>query len=445
MESFKWHETDEGKFERNCDGTELTTTAINELLPGTEELVVVRGGVTAQFSFDDAVDRFKRAWVALRYDHPAIAATSERGKKIYHVPTNVQLDEWLKRTMSVVQRDDAELEWKWAGETALYVVLKKSVALVGIQCSHDRIDGQGMVYLLDNLLHLVANPKAVTFGGEIANLTPSLRVAGDIFNTLPEQEAQAMKNMGEFVAGEPTIKLKTFPAKVPPGRTLRNVLCFSAPKSRSIAAVAKSLGFTVTHVFQAALVAAIAQFSGETGPYKAMFPVSIRKRLRAPFNDGKLFPVAVFMYTHGVTLPPAGFKATAENIKNVYASVSSMTDILEQTIAAGDVWANIISTNKPDLSTLHATTDISSLGILDGILNTTEIPGVMLSQPWVGIDLPGPPIPMHLWSWRGEICLGASYNEAFHTKDMVEAFLYRISSCLSDGLGLDLPLEPTII
>lgn len=88
----------------------------------------------------------KHAWKQIRYEYPQAATTVEGMKKIYEVPTETSLEEWLASTFIISQaKDSKELHQSVAPikQSTLYY-LPRSSELV-FRGHHHTLDGVGIL------------------------------------------------------------------------------------------------------------------------------------------------------------------------------------------------------------------------------------------------------------------------------------------------------------
>ncbi len=67
---------------------------------------------------------------------------------------------------------------------------------------------------------------------------------------------------------------------------------------------------------------------------------------------------------------------------------------------------------------------ISSMGLIDHIIGLEHGP-IDVYNPWVTGEELGNGLGLFLGTFRGELCLSAAYNDAWHDKEEVEGFLSR--------------------
>jgi hypothetical protein len=198
MEAIEWRETSLGRFERDISSIEAPLVMNNAIAPGVRERITVIAGITFSHSFPDIVPRFRGTWLCLRYNHPSMATTIEAGKKVYSVPDEDDLSAWLARTFIVTtcNKDDKLPELGEGREATLYVMPKDNKAI--IQCPHDRVDGIGMIHLLNNLMKAVAKPEPVHFGDEMRNMTPTVYLAANVTPPTLEEMNEVKESLQEF-------------------------------------------------------------------------------------------------------------------------------------------------------------------------------------------------------------------------------------------------------
>jgi hypothetical protein len=81
------------------------------------------------------------------------------------------------------------------------------------------------------------------------------------------------------------------------------------------------------------------------------------------------------------------------------------------------------------------TVSISSTGRVDSIIAPDQ-GEIHVYNPWVTGEELSKGLGLFLGTYRGELCLSAAYNDAWHTEDEVLDFLQRCVDVVFDGLSV---------
>lgn len=437
VEPYKWQETSPGRFERHIDGIELFFTNINSLSLRQVEVGTVRGQVTIDHSFDDILDRLKTAWIALRHDHPFLATSIVDHKVVYQTPSTLDLEEWVKTTLVVCNDvDDPVTRLRCNAGASLFPILEYGRVSLMIKCPHRYIDGRGMIKLLNSLVKLVANPRSVTFGKEAKNLSPSLRVAAGIPNPSPEKVLETMNAIGAHISRPPSNRLKPLTGSNLAVMPMWKIMAFSVQDTQKIVKGAKINGLTVTHIVCAGIALAVKVVGGDNGPWQNLVPFSLRPYLTPPYDNADLYPVSCWVLQIPVVAELTDLISTAKRIKTIYTSVPK-EDLTIQA-AAWDHFYDKIAPGQCELPTMK-TPCVSSLGVLDTLFSAADIPTVKVSKLQLGVDAVDEAfIGFHAWTFQGRFQIGASYQNAYYTDEMVMECLQQVATCLEEGLDVEL-------
>lgn len=440
VETYRWQETSPGRFERHIDGIELFFTKVNAATPQPLEVGVVRGRVTIDHSFDDIHDRLRNAWVTLRYDHPFMATSIVDEKATYQTPSSSDLEEWVQSTLLICNdMDDPVTRLKPNVGASLFPVLENGRANLIIKCPHRYIDGRGMIQLLNNLVRLVVNPRAVTFGDEAKNLSPSLRIAAGVPNPSPEKVRETMQTLDAFFSRPPSHRLKPLDSFNRPGVPIWKIMAFSLKDTEEIVKGAKCNGVTVTHVICASVALATKAIGGDDGPWPNLVPFSLRPYLLSPYDNADLYPVSCWVLQIPVVAELTDLISTAKQIKAGYTPVPGKELAIQA--ASFDHFYEKIVPGQFDLATMM-TPNISSLGVLDSMFTAASIPTIKVSNLQLGIDMVGEGfIGCHAWTFQGRLHISASYHSLRYSEDMVREYLHGVATALGGGLGVE--LQPT--
>lgn len=437
LELYKWKETNSGHFERHIDGIELFFHQVNAALPGLAEVGTVRGRIVMEHPFSDIIDRFKTAWKILRYDHPFLAATTLNKKVIYKTPTDIELEEWIEKSIVVCNHaDDLVPLLKTNIGAVLFAIQENERVTLIIKCPHRLIDGLGMINLLNSLVKFVVYPRTVSFGTEAKNLTPSLRVAAEISNPAPEKIIQTLNSIREHLSRPPSNRLHPLEASDRlPGPAWKG-MTFSPEDTVKIINSAKTNGVTVTHILCAGVALAVQKVGGDHGPWQTLAPFNLRPYLVSPYDNAHKYPVSCWVLQVPIVAELTDLITTAKRIKAAYTSTPKEDVVAEA--AAWDLFYEKVAPGQLDLSSM-TTPNVSSLGLLDPLFTCANIPGIRVSGLQLGVEMFEEGfVGFHAWTFQGEFQIRASYVNVKYTDHMIQECLQQITSVFEDGLGITL-------
>ena len=446
-----WKETEPGRFERPFDSIEMFFVA---LARGTAPIkrehysLNIAAKFQAPFSSEDALRRFKNAWITMRYDHPEIASTLQGDTKVYEVPDALGLDEWLQETF-LVAADTATVEDLVASfqpqSLASVYFLPHSWEIL-VHSSHWRMDGIGGINFLNNLFAAAAKPRPVEFGDEGRNLTPCRDEAASFITAgIGCDERQINQVATDLLAtltdNMPSIGLPTDSQAVMPQGTRRLEHKFDTTTTSRIVSACKAMNVTVTVAVHSAMIQATQQLaSAETvgKKYASWGLFSLRPGLPDPFNDTAAHPTSANVMGLPLVVSPSTFGDNVVQLREFYKQplpTSAHSTLPPIMIPYSNKIVEMVSQPPhPDAPPLSEPV-LSSLGImdpyLDGVHGDVEITGFFL-----GGEIDTRQIMCHLWTWRGEMVLSACYNEAFYEPRSVRGYLARTFDILLAELGI---------
>ena len=120
--------------------------------------------------------------------------------------------------------------------------------------------------------------------------------------------------------------------------------------------------------------------------------------------------------------------------------------------AVSPFWATdmpaALSTPMPPDTPVAADLQLSSPGVMDGHLQGVyKCQGeegavkVEVQEMWFALDVLSPSLIAGLWTFRGELFIHLSYNEAYHREESIALLLRLIRDQLQQGLGVGLGLD----
>ncbi|KAI9653981.1 MAG: hypothetical protein M1821_006842 [Bathelium mastoideum] len=440
-----WKEVSPGCFKRPVDAHEEFLTAVGF----GHELGLEHWGVSTVGKIDhklpdgDIIPSLRRAWRAVRYYHPEVAATIKDGSWIYEVPDESSCEAWLEESF-IVEPASATSETLIP---SLGIPFKPTVhylpgsSEIILYVSHKQIDAIGGLKLLSRLLELVAEPTDPAFGGEGRNLYPSFEaLAGCPEQSTPDAEAVA-KEAFSNTSHLPSVGLpyKGDMATLP-GRPACEGITLAEKVSKALVRACKEKGISVT----AAVAAAVTMVSYELTPWPEaksrnltpLVPLNLRPHLPvSEYNPAD----AVTSYTTGLlpTVPPgktwseyaASFNA---QIRKVYSK-----EFINALRAYGELWAPAFAMAPPPDIPPPSDVCLSSLGIVDP--HFQRVTGkIKIKSVRVEVQMLTRQVTLYLWTFDGQLNISACYNQAYHDVSTVQELLERYRDVLGKSLNIDL-------
>lgn len=300
----------------------------------------------------------RRAWLAIRYDHPTIASWVEYGggggggerqqglRKVYEtLRSEADCEVWLERTFRVVRTRLSGRVWANGNPPAPGLPTVFVIAPVGCQgeqrrgfvtrdivfrAPHAIIDGIGTLQLLGNLFRhagvLFDEPAGAysmpAFGDEYRRLSPPLRVAAAIppepSPTARERYAAAIAENERLAASSAGLAKCILPYKsgaLVPGVHKRTALTLSRAQTAQLLQACKSRSLTPTHAYHAGIATTLRDMqvpkkSAEPGApgasakmvrYITYALINHRKECVPPYN-GAAHPASVIHSVSGRSL-----------------------------------------------------------------------------------------------------------------------------------------------
>ncbi|GKT49603.1 uncharacterized protein ColSpa_09784 [Colletotrichum spaethianum] len=495
-----WRQSTPGVWQRTADEIEQCYSALAKLYEGSGLMFfAITGHISLQIDISNRKDvsepgaifdkALKFAWLALRCDHPTIASqvsedpvTGKWTKTYRQLRDNTDQKAWLEETLVHTSCEQTGQEWAntqpLAPKMPTLFVLSPPFHKEGVirrdlvfRSPHDVIDGVGTLILLNNLVVHVSKAFSETDackfptlnGSEVANLSPSYRIAANVPATLTSQQKKRLADMSAQKAAAMDVsdrQILDMPYRrgaILPGLHQRVARTLTKEQTALLTAACKAADMTVTHAFHAAIALVLRDIQERGSEAKRVRYVNYilrneRASCKAPYNSRE-HPAALYHSVPGqslvvdMDLPAAGddqvsdgeFLRVGQIIKDFYHGVRNDK---EHYALAPTIWAAGI----PDVPTsprplpvpppkTHPSVSISSMGRVDNIIAPKT--GVIEAyNPWVTGEELGNGLGLFLGTFRGELCLSAAYNNAWHTATDVIDFLKRCEDVVFRGFNL---------
>ncbi|OJJ44623.1 hypothetical protein ASPZODRAFT_71366 [Penicilliopsis zonata CBS 506.65] len=496
-----WKQTEPGRWEREIDEVEQCYTSLARTYAGSgRTLFAITGHISfsvAAGRLEDAIEALRNAWLRLRYDHPTLASWveydrgSQKCKKVYETfekagNSSAAQTAWLQETFRVVETEGLTGE-QWCNDDppvpklpTLFVIKRDQSITTGgemvaaadlvLRAHHDIIDGIGTLHLFDNLFRHASQVyenwpglPSPAFGGEWVNLSPPLRVAASIPDSLTvEQKERFHRIIAHNAALRDGARLATVPFRPGekiPKRHQRVALTLSPEQSHRLLVTCKTLGFSVTHVYHAAIALTVRDAQKRLAQdrqvrYISYSLINERAHCTQPFSTAQ-HAVSVYHSVSGQSMaidlsvpaaaspPPtqvharAEFMKVAEQVKAYYLEIRNDTEHIAMvpsywTLSTLPYPPETPSVPQPNLA---PSASISSMGVIDQIIRAHRGP-FELTNPWVTGEELGTGLGLFLGTFKGQICLSAAYNDAWHDMDEVMGLVTRCNALVCQSLGV---------
>ena len=495
---FKWRDTGRGTWVREIDEVEAFYSAIARLweasgrqffyMTGHLSLKVAVPDGQSKSSVEQKLDAaLSKAWLALRFDHPSIAAQVKfdlaSGKYLKEYP--VDSKGWLDETFVQISTGQTGLEWANSDPPAppistLNVVSPPStddkVVLrdLVLRSPHDILDGIGTLIIFNNYIRLAATafdkgdayePPSLQDPSIFERLSPPFRVAAAVPSELSEKSKERLASIAESKANPPSnADLVILPYKkgaMVPGVHKRVEITLSPEETSKVTAACKSMGVSVTHAFHAGLALALRDLQAKSENARLVQHVGyLLRNERAcclpPYNDHR-HPTGVYHSTSAEKLvvemkvPGTNDASTTGEqkaefdriVKQMCGFYTAVRDDKEHYALVPHLFGQDsppLPKNGEKATTVPPPSDapsasISSMGRIDNII-AQQHGAIETYHPWVTGEELRSGLGLFLGSFRGELCLSAAYNDAWHSGDGVMEFLCRCLDIVKAGLEI---------
>lgn len=442
---------------------------------------------------------FRKAWTTLRHRHPTLASRVEHDKdtdqwkRLYSTLRNENEEKrWLQLTFQTVDVDGDACQWfneeapAFEDPTVFFVRQKQGKERLRqtlyLRCPHDITDGVGILHLVEQLFDYASQAykqgcKYVMpdWGSESVNLSPCLRLAAHIPETLSEAQS---KRLEEIQAANSTVYNHSGLLSLPssssrtsgPGKRERRQVLISRAITQKILKGCKSIapGVSVTHVFMSALALVLSELQPrreESYPvrYVNHSMINLRPSCCKPYDSSDHAAAAyhtISAQALGIDLMVAGYSVgektamdekrllqIAINVRDFYKSIRPIAsaESHEQVVLAPFIFEKLtppVGMDCHDVSEpFFCPVPLSSIGNISSIVSKVHDP-FELERVWAASEPIGAAVAVFLGTWNGEIELAGVFDNRYHDTEYVQMFLGRIVNCVCKGLNIDQSVAP---
>lgn len=440
----QWQEVAPGTFERGLDPIEkmIVQMAAN----GIHNLMNFR--VKLSIGGEELVGLARKAWIAMRYQHPSLASKTDATREcfIYKTPSDDNLKQWLGSSFKVIEKVNADTHIVNGDvATVRLIVFPKTSELV-LQMPHVAGDGPGGVSLVAELIGDLANPPSVKFGSEIKNLNIALTTFLGI-KEITNEDRERCKEIEKYNSDHrPNMGLpKRTTEPEPKGRdhlkTIRKIHTFTIFDTEKIIKACKAAQLTATHVFHAAIIKATqALDTTKNERFTENAILSWREKAGPEIetrDQGFGSSLLVSAWPFSVTPGSKSLVEVAGEMKKWYTGHRDDESLLgayaPYYLGRTDLLRNLAKEPTPSIQPL-----LSSWGLLEKKL-PREIGGIEVLDFGFGIEASGQAAPMttFLWTFRDRMVFTITTKEYHSSEDMVDEFVGLVVKEVRVGLDID--------
>ncbi|KAF7558289.1 hypothetical protein G7Z17_g64 [Cylindrodendrum hubeiense] len=439
-----WTNVKGNRWERPLDGLEgyfVVMANLSASLCEGREHYTLFSKLKLEVDSPDMTSALKHAWKQIRYEQPQIATTVEGMKRVYEVPDEKALEEWLASTFVVSPASDAEELYQTVTpiKQATIYYLPASSELV-FRGHHHTIDGVGVLLFWDSYLSALASPnKDIQFGDETPRLAPVMQevlgyAAQPTEAMLEKASALFMSWAGSIPGVGPVSKL----GAVASGNCRNIELVFPTKTTKELVEACKAENVSLTAAVHAAYVKAIAKHAdpeSKLSEYVSANQFNLRSYLPEPYNSSK-YAVSVF-YTplpYKVGLP-ASYQDVVKSLNGYYKNaIKSNPEALELKGHFTNVLCGAVQTPEFLASPVSKDALVSSLGIAERYVQREYGSGIKVKDIKVGVDVVMGMSMFFFYTFQDQLRLVYSFNDGFEEPENIQTYLDEIRDILTKEL-----------
>lgn len=405
-----------------CDGREHYT------LHSTLKLETVASDITPAL---------KHAWKQIRYQQPHIATTVEAMKKVYEVPDENALEQWLSSTFIVSSASSSEDLYpsvKPIKQATLYYIPKSSELV--LRAHHHTFDGVGILLFWHSYFKALQLPaQDIQFGDETARLAPTMeKVLGFAEQPTQEQSEKATALFMSWAGSIPGIGPVSQLGTAASGQCRNPELVFATDTTKALIAACKEKGITVTAAVHAAYIQAVAKHAdpqSKLSDYVTASQFNLRSYLPEPYNSSQ-YAASVY-YT---PLPykanlPASFSDLAKSLTEYYrTSFQGNAEALELKGHFTRVLCGAVQTPEFLASPVPKDALVSSLGVGERYLQREYGSGFKILDLKIGVDVVLGMSMFFFYTFYDKLRLVYSFNDGFEKIEDIQKYLKEVQAIL---------------
>lgn len=382
----------------------------------------------------------RHAWKQLRHQQPMVATVIEDMKKVYHVPTEEMLEQWLSTTFIVSSASSADELYQSVTpikQPTLYYVPTSSELL--FRSPHYTIDGIGILMLWSEYLSALASPKEVSFGDESARLAPVLEeVLGYSGHVTKEQEEKATALFMSWAGSIPGIGPVSKLGSVPSGNCRSTEWVFPKEDTKELIKACKRHSITVTSAVHAAYIKAVAKYADQASnlaQYVTVNQFNLRPYLPEPFNSPQ-YAASVYYTPHPYKLDiPSTFQDAARSLNTHYqTSFKGNPEALELNGPFTRVVCGAVQTPEFQAAPVSRDALFSSLGVVERYLQREYGSAVKVLDLKMGTDVVMGMCKLYAYTFQDQLRLVYNFNDGFENPEDIRLYLEEVRNILFEEL-----------
>ncbi|KAI0888766.1 uncharacterized protein GGS22DRAFT_152307 [Annulohypoxylon maeteangense] len=439
-----WAKVSDTRWERPVDGLEgyfVVMANVSASLCEGREHYTLFSKIKLETGSEDVTPALKHAWKQIRYEQPQVATIVDGMKKVYEVPDEKALEEWLESTFVVSPASDAEELYqsvKPIKQASLYYLPKSSELI--FRGHHHTLDGTGVLLFWHSYLDALASPiENIRFGDEHARLAPVMEeTLGYAEQPTQEQSDKATSLFMSWAAAMPGVGPVSKLGAAPSGRCQNTELVFPTQTTKAIVAACKSKGFSVTAAVHAAYIAAISKHAdpeSKLAEYVTAAQFNLRPYLPEPYSTSK-HAVSVY-YTpipYKVDLPTS-FSDIAKSLHEYYQTTfKANAEMLELKGHFTRVLCGAVQTPEFLASPISKDALVSSLGVAERYVQREYGNGIKVTDLKLGVDVVMGMSMFFFYTFRDQLRLVYSFNDGFEEPENIQKYLEEVQTVLVEEL-----------
>ncbi|KAI1439038.1 hypothetical protein GGR50DRAFT_690804 [Xylaria sp. CBS 124048] len=439
-----WQKVSERRWERPVDGLEgyfVATADISARFCGGREHYTLFSKIKLETTQSDLAPALKHAWKQVRYEQPQIAATVEGMKKVYEVPDEKALKEWLASTFVTSQASDADELYSSVTpikQATLYYVPKSSEVM--FRGHHHTVDGTGVILFWHSFLEALKSPAAdVRFGEEPARLAPAMeKTLGYAEQPTQDMQDKSLSLFMDWAGSIPGIGPVSQVGVAASGKCQNTELVVPADVTSALVMACKAKGVSVSAAIHAAYIKAIEKYAdrkSKLSEYVTASQFNLRPFLPEPFNSSK-YAVSVY-YT---PLPfkaqlPASFGDLAKSLHEYYqTSFKGKPEMLELKGHFTRVLCGAVQTPEFLASPVSRDALVSSLGIAERYMQREYGNGIKVKDFKLGVDVVLGMSMFFFYTFQDQLRLVYCFNDGFEKPADIRMYVEEIMAILKQEL-----------
>ncbi|KAI9719476.1 MAG: hypothetical protein M1828_006183 [Chrysothrix sp. TS-e1954] len=451
-----WREAQPGCFEQPLGSTEKAFSLFGMLGAevGREHYSIHNVASVSLNSLEENLDRFRDAWLALRFEYPDLATTVDlqRSMKKYAVLDEAARTRWSEDTFHII-KDDIDVQSLIASfqrnhiPTCHLIIKNPDHATIVIHASHWRLDGFGAFHLMNKFLEVASSKQSAReLGSEVKNLTPTYEdLIGHDANVPSHVEKRVADKLAAFFAELPSagFSLDDIGNGGIPGGT-RSVTCtITESASSELVSSCRAHLISVTAAMQSALATLTfrhAPLHASKRKLAISTPADLRRHTPA-LQQGDRYATGVYMSVlYSSASAEEGFFVRTRRLMDDYNLAHNPLWLHEDVPEIGKQVSQFLASGPPPPPEPPSTTMCSSFGSVDKIVRH-EYGDLRLDTIRVGVEMVTPENVLHVWTFRGRLNLSFNYNESYYKRETIETYLTELCQILSEQLEVPMALE----